>query len=90
MYGFTKARPFVYAINDHDCSPTPLESMKVTRPRKTHSYLVTLLHIAPGSGPCLCPRGPGECSADLGAEVTLEGFVRYQLGEAGEAESSSQ
>ena len=31
-----------------------------------------------------------KASADLGAEVTLEGFVRYQLGEAGEAESSSQ
>jgi len=31
-----------------------------------------------------------KASADLGAEVTLEGFVRYQLGEAAEAESSSQ
>ena len=28
-----------------------------------------------------------QASADLGAEVTLEGFVRYHLGEASEDES---
>ena len=28
-----------------------------------------------------------KASADLGAEVSLEGFVRYHVGEAGEAES---